>query len=865
MTQRRTSFTGRRRARKTRWTVRLADRLSRWIITIGGLGAIVAVSTVALFLLWVVLPLFKSPRLDQARHAEAPTLAGAEATPFHVAVDEYGLMGWALGRDGALRVFRLSDGSLLEERRPFEGSALTAADFPISADEAAFGFADGSVRTGSIGFRTTFLEPTDVPEEIRRIEPGQTAAFRRGMLQRTPENQYRLQEIAVEIGDPIGEATGQPVRLVAYGKAPRGPLVAAWRRDGALRLFVGARNALFGTVTYSPVEAPIDAADLARGDPAFLLMSGLADSVMAAWEDGSLLRIDVRDPRAARAVERLDLVQDPAARLTALRYLLGGSTLLSGDSLGVTRGWFRILDPGTSGHGGEIMVNAKVLPAGPAPVAAIASSMRSRLAAVGYQDGTVSIFQVTTAEQLTTTRTGNGPGGIRAVAFGPRDDLLTALTADGLWRWRFSAAYPEVTLRALFRPIWYERHDAPAYVWQSSAATDDFEPKLSLMPLIFGTAKATFYSMLIGLPLALLAAIYTSEFLDPKLKGRIKPTMELMASLPSVVLGFLAALVFAPVVERVAPELLTSFVSVPVMLLLGAHLWQMLPPRWALPLARWRLLLMLACVPLGAGLGWLLGPAVEKLLFAGDLRTWLDGRSGSPLGGWMLLTLPLSAVLMHLFVSAFVTPRVRQISAGWSRQRCAAFEIVKFAGALALTLLAALALAALLTLAGWDPRGGFLGTYVQRNAFVVGIVMGFAIIPIIYTLSEDALSSVPEHLRAASLGAGATRWQTASRIVIPTAMSGLFSAVMVGLGRAVGETMIVLMAAGNTPVLDWNVFNGFRTLSANIATELPEAVRNSAHYRTLFLAGLVLFAITFVVNTFAEIVRLRFRKRAYQL
>ena len=147
---------------------------------------------------------------------------------------------------------------------------------------------------------------------------------------------------------------------------------------------------------------------------------------------------------------------------------------------------------------------------------------------------------------------------------------------------------------------------------------------------------------------------------------------------------------------------------------------------------------------------------------------------------------------------------------------------------------------------------------------VVGFIMGFAIIPIIYTIAEDALTAVPEHLRSASLGAGATPWQTAVRVIIPTAMSGLFSALMIGLGRAVGETMIVLMATGNTPVMDWNLFNGFRTLSANIAVELPEAVRGSTHYRTLFLAALTLFAMTFVVNTVAEVIRLRFRKRAFQ-
>src|SRR5205823_11901072 len=95
----------------------------------------------------------------------------------------------------------------------------------------------------------------------------------------------------------------------------------------------------------------------------------------------------------------------------------------------------------------------------------------------------------------------------------------------------------------------------------------------------------------------------------------------------------------------------------------------------------------------------------------------------------------------------------------------------------------------------------------------------FAVIPIIYTIAEDALSAVPQHLRSGSLAAGATPWQTAVRIVIPTAMSGLFSAVMIGFGRAIGETMIVVMASGNAPLMDWNVFNGFRTLSANIAVE----------------------------------------------
>ena len=115
--------------------------------------------------------------------------------------------------------------------------------------------------------------------------------------------------------------------------------------------------------------------------------------------------------------------------------------------------------------------------------------------------------------------------------------------------------------------------------------------------------------------------------------------------------------------------------------------------------------------------------------------------------------------------------------------------------------------------------------------------MGFAVIPIIFTIAEDAFSSVPQHLTAASLALGASRWQTATRVVLPTASPGIFSAVMVGFGRAVGETMIVLMATGNTPVMDWSPFNGFRTLSANIAVEIPEAPYGGTLYRMLFLAG----------------------------
>jgi phosphate transport system permease protein len=365
---------------------------------------------------------------------------------------------------------------------------------------------------------------------------------------------------------------------------------------------------------------------------------------------------------------------------------------------------------------------------------------------------------------------------------------------------------------------------------------------------------------------AILAAIYASQFMHPRWKARIKPTIEMMASLPSVVLGFMAGLVFSPVIERGLMPLITGFFVVPATLLLAAHLWQLIPSGWRTRHPGWRLLAVAGgALPAGVWLSRAVAPAVERLLFGGDVTAWLDGRGGSGFGGWVVASLPLAALAALAVVSRVVNPWLRRATAGWSPRRSAVAALVSFAVGVVATLAIAAAVAVLLDSLRLDTRGGIFGTYVQRNALVVAIGMSFAIIPLIFTLADDALSSVPDHLKSASLGAGATPWQTAIRVIVPAAASGLFSAVMIGLGRAVGETMIVLMAAGNTPLVSWNLFNGFQTLSAAIATELPEAARGTAHYRVLFLAALTLFAITFVVNSVAEVVRQRFRRRAYEL
>jgi phosphate transport system permease protein len=259
-----------------------------------------------------------------------------------------------------------------------------------------------------------------------------------------------------------------------------------------------------------------------------------------------------------------------------------------------------------------------------------------------------------------------------------------------------------------------------------------------------------------------------------------------------VVLGFLAALWLAPVIETRVPSILVMIVLVPATALGFGYGWSLLPiqiRRRIAPGHEFLVFFPLLVVVLWAS--WHLGPVVERFLFV-----VADPATGAKVGDFRLW---------------------------WPQVTGASFE--------------------------------------QRNSLVVGFMMGFAVIPIIFTISEDALSNVPVSLVSGSLALGASRWQTAMRVIVPTASPGIFSALMIGLGRAVGETMIVVMATGNTPVMSWNIFSGMRTLSANIAVELPEAPHHGTLYRTLFLGAMLLFLTTFLENTVAEVMRQHLREK----
>ncbi len=862
------AFSGRSRARKARRSVLVKDRIARWVIALGGIGSIIAVSLVGLFLVYVVIPLFLPSNLEREHELVASTTSAPVA---HVGLSEYSTMAWMLHRDGSLLVRRLGDGAVIQRTAVPDAALMTCWSFGVGSDNCAIGYSDGTVRVGSVRFTTEFLPIAQIPPRLRELPVGAAAPLRQGIVERTPEMQFRYQELALDLG-PAQQLGPHPIVLVDQSETNTGPRFAALDASGTLHVneLRSRRNLLTGEVTVTATGGTLDlrtAGILPESGvaPTHLLLTGLGDNVMLAWADGRLVRIHTVQPQQMRVTGETDLVPEADHRLTTVAFQLGKASLITGDDLGRIRVWFRVKDPDADHVDGTSLVLAHSLPPHRAVTTDLAPSARSRMVAAAFADGTISLYHISSDQLLTEVQAVADGEPVDFLALGPRDDIMLSLAGEEGHVWRIDAPHPETNWRSLMQRVWYEGYDEPAWVWQSSGASDSFEPKYSLMPLIFGTLKATLYSLLFGLPLAWFAAIYTSEFLHPRTKARIKPVIELMASLPSVVLGFLAALVFAPFLEGVVPETLTAFVTVPFCFLLGAHLWQLLPRGPALRWSTIKFPLMFAGLPLGLVLASALGGGVESALFSGDIVAWLDGQVGSGTGGWMFLLLPVTAGAVFLFNVQVVDGWLRRVGPTVTRPRFALLDLARFLVSSLVVLAGAWTVSWLLAASGLDPRGSYVDTYVQRNALVVGVVMGFAIIPIIYTISEDALSAVPGHLRAASLGAGATPWQTAIYVIIPPAISGLFSAMMIGLGRAVGETMIVLMAAGNTPVMEWNIFNGFRTLSANIAVELPEAVQNSTHYRTLFLAAFTLFVMTFILNTAAEAVRIRFRKKSLEL
>lgn len=905
---------GRRGRPATRRSVYVADTTARAVIMVGGFAVLAAALGICVYLFAAALPLVRGATTVRVWSGLSARDAGADGKigVSHAVGDEYAravllLPTPGVGRESVVRGVMASAGRSSED----DGNASLSPEFfrvglAPEADEGEIapnvtsisgvdfvgnvgvGLSDGRVRVGTIGFTTTVLTLEQAPVEanglaigdaapakvIRENDDGETVLVA-GVVERSGEAQVRFIEPVVELSPPTlpEGASDRAVIRVDVRSLPTGEkFVLALAADGLATLSTARTIRPLGggthRTTLSSESFRVFVPDSTRSAaPDWLFVTTDGVNVVAVWKDGTCERFartksESGDARTIESVERVPLfVGDGRRSVTAAIMLLGGQSLVVGDSTGVVQAF----TPAPSADGVHL-VRTATFDVG-SEVRTLSTSRRVRAVVVGTAAGRVVVHHMTSDKRLADLEIPSGnegvaPTGITAAILTPKSDAIWAMDAaydSALWR--TDLKHPEVSLGTLFGKVQYEGQANPEWVYQSSAAGDEVEPKYSMVPLIYGTLKATVVAMLIAIPLAVLCAVYTSEFMHPSTRRVVKPTLEMMASLPSVVLGFIAAMVVSPWVSEHLVRVLVAMVTVPVLVVVGGHVWQLIPRSSTGLIGPTRKMAAMALViVLGVALAWGLGPALERALFGGDMRLWLDGQRGTACPGWwVLLALPMIVAVWY-GMHRHEMQRRRSGRAG-TTPSTAARELVRFLAVVGAGLVSAFGVAYVLQVLGLDPRESILGTFTQRNTLVVGVIMGFAVVPIIYTISEDSLRSVPSQLRTASLGAGATPWQTAVRVILPAAGSGVFSACMIGLGRAVGETMIVLMATGNTPEMSMNIFSGLRTLAANIAVELPEAPPGSTHYRVLVACGLVLFAMTFIINTSAEVVRQRVRKR----
>ena len=746
----------RQRERLRRWRA-IKDWAGKGTIATFGIGVIGTLILIFVYLFSETAPIFGSAEMEAAGAYDAPGDGGAAT--LHTAMERYREVGVRFTDDARAVFFRPATGEVLQEEvlnRP-EGVEVTD-------------FATGEARSRLVGYGLDNGTAIFARHDYDVSFPG-------GERQITPNITYPEGD-----GEPLDvfAADGHSVDVIGVQRGGRGTaIVAANNEHQRLRvvLLEEDEDFLTGDVTVErkvyEMPWPDDGVEVTQ-----ILLDTTMRNLFVGGADGRLHYYDISRLGNPRLVASERAIQGDDAEVTALEFLLGSVSLIAGGSDGSVSQWFLARNEA----GERRLTRVRSFESHDAAVTSIGPEHARKGFATAAADGTVRLHYATSHRTMARLALGEEIN-VDSVSMAPRQDGMLIVGQDGGFRYlNVHNPHPEVSFGALWQKVWYEGRNNPAFVWQSSSATQEFEPKFSMVPLTVGTLKGAFYAMLFAAPLAILAAIYSAYFMAPRMRTLTKPTIEIMEALPTVILGFLAGLWAAPYVENNLPAVFSVLLLMPLAFIVGAWLWTRVLPEGARGLvpAGWEAALL---IPVVVAVGWFaasMSPYVEVWLFNGDMRQWLTSQGIN---------------------------------------------------------------------------------YDQRNALVVGMAMGFAVIPTIYSISEDAIFNVPKHLTQGALALGATPWQAMASVVLLTASPGIFSAVMIGFGRAVGETMIVLMATGNSPVINFNIFEGMRTLSANIAVEMPEAAVGGTHYRILFLAALVLFLMTFILNTLAEVVRHRLRKK----
>lgn len=729
----------------------IKNKFTSFSMAVGGISVIMAIVLIFFYLAYVVYPLFLSAEIEKTNNYPLP--AASQGKTLHLAIEEQNTIAARFTEQAKAVFFNVQSGQLeqtIDIPLPAKTKVSSFTTSRLNKGFVAYGLSNGQVIFAQHKYQTRYLA------EGKKIIPSLFYPLGSSPINMGDNEQHAL----IHIGLMHNE---EKATFVAYTDDNRLLLNQLFFDD---ELSADAEE-----TGYESTQVEIPNIQYATK----LLIDNSQSLLYVAHSNGEVSLIDISDLNDIQVLERKRVVAD-TDEITEFTFLTGEISLLIGNNKGTISQWFPVQK-----ETGLSLSHIRDFDSKQAAITDIVTEQRRKGFAAIDDKGQLAFYHSTAHRTLINETISNSR--LNFLAVSPRaNTFITEDEKQDIQFWHIDNEHPEMSWSVLWDEIWYESYPEPSYTWQSSSSSNDFEPKFSLMPLAFGTLKAAFYAMLFAMPLAIMGAIYTAYFMAPKMRTYVKPTIEIMEALPTVILGFLAGLWLAPVIENHLPGVFSMLIILPAGVLAFAFFWKSLPKAFRQRIPEgWQAALLIPVLLLTGWLAMALSLPMEHFFFNGDMKIWLNETLGM--------------------------------------------------------------------------------NYDQRNSLVVGIAMGVAVIPTIFSITEDAIFSVPKNLTFGSLALGATPWQTLIYVVILTASPGIFSAVMIGMGRAVGETMIVLMATGNTPVMDFSIFQGMRTLAANVAVEMPESEVASTHYRILFLAALVLFIFTFMFNTLAEIVRQRLRKK----
>jgi len=731
----------------------LKNTLAQWLITLGGISVLFTLVLIFLYLLYVIQPIFESAKIEPVGQFEISTTAPTLAT----GVDELKEIAFQINQEGLINFYQLvkspahDKGTLVLSENLLSGEATLVDVIRSGVENKLLLDSEGNVQLIAAKFFSNFDS---------------------GSREIIPSIAYPLGEEFIKVDE-----NGDVFSKLSFGMNEEKAVFVAFTQDKRLikTSLIAEDDFTYDSAheaIYQEIDFPVDHVNEILVTPDMALAFVRSDDQVFVYDLTDEDTVELK----ATIIPSLEQSSTKPHHVTSMALLSGSSSILIGNSAGKVTQWFEVAT-----DNGRQFKNIRSFDV--SETEAVTKIYTEQFRKSFYTltpSGEMGVFYTTSEAdlwrgQLTTGKTS-------AFAISPRADGLVIVEGNLLKVFSVENEHPEVTWSALWEEVWYEGYPEAKFIWQSTSGSDDFEGKFSLVPISFGTMKAAMYAMMFAVPIALSAAIYTAYFMTPGMRRKVKPTIELMEALPTVILGFLAGLWLAPIIENYLPAIAMLLVLLPLSVFLTAFAWHQLPKEMKNRIPEtWAPIILVPVLLIAGGSAFLLSPFFETLFFGGDVRQFITN---------------------DLDID-----------------------------------------------------------FDQRNSLVVGLAMGFAVIPTIFSMAEDAIFSVPKHLTSGSLALGATQWQTLAKVVLLTASPGIFSAVMMGLGRAVGETMIVLMATGNTPILDWSIFQGMRTLAANIAVEMPESEVGSSHYRILFLAAFVLFVFTFIFNTFAELIRQRLREK----